>query len=104
MKKTATGVAALLSLGLAGAAQAEIFEGMPDVVVCEVDSGERSGRLLFYLSSQEDGGLTRYTTLGAAPMQIAIGPDGKVSDNALTDCSGKTILQLRDNRQAFDVD
>jgi hypothetical protein len=97
---------ALTGFGLAADAGAEIFKGMPDVIVCEVSipQQQRTGRFVFYLDAQEDGKVTRYTTLGAAPMQIRIGADGIVSNNKLRDCAGKSVRDLRESEQAFDID
>jgi len=87
-------------------ASGEIFEGLPDLIVCnvEIPSQGRSGRVIFYLDSEETGRVTRYTSLGAAPMQIQVLADGTVSDNNLADCTGKTIPELRKSDQAFDFE
>ena len=86
--------------------KAEIFEGMPDVIVCELEipQQERAGRRVFYIDAQEDRRVTRYTTLGAAPLQIRIGADGTVSQNSLGDCGGKTVAELKNADRAFDFE
>ena len=92
--------------GFANPAEAEIFEGMPDVVVCEIEIPQqrRTGRVVFYLDAQEDGGMTRYTSLGVAPMQVRIAADGTISKDNLGDCAGKTVKELRQADRAFDVE
>lgn len=85
---------------------AEIFEGVPDLIVCEIEiplEGRR-GRRVFYLDAQEDGGVTRYTSLGAAPMQLRVDADGSVRQGNLSDCAGRTVAELRQTDQAFDVE
>ncbi len=99
-------VLATVLTGFAKPVRAEIFEGVPDVIVCEVElpQQDRVGRMVFYLDAQEQGRVTRYTSLGAAPMQIRVGPDGTVDQGNLGDCSGKTVSELRNADQAFDVE
>jgi hypothetical protein len=99
----------LLSAVLAGVtvpAGAEIFPGMPDVIVCDIDIPQqgRRGSVVFYLDAQEEGRMTRYTSLGAAPMQVRIGADGSISQDSLGDCAGRTVAQLRQADRAFDVE
>ena len=86
--------------------KAEIFEGMPDVIVCEMEIPQqgRTGRRAFYVDAQEDRKVIRYTTLGAAPLQIRIGADGTVSQNSLGDCGGKTVAELKKSGRAFDFE
>ena len=92
--------------GFASPVRAEIFEGMPDVVVCEIEIPQqgRKGRVVFYVDAQEDGRMTRYTSLGAAPMQVRIAADGTLSKDNLGDCAGKTVKELRQADRAFDVE
>ena len=87
-------------------AAAEIFKGVPDVIVCEVSLSDqsRTGRVLFYLDRQEDGSITTYTSLGAAPMQVRVSADGRIEQSNLGDCTGKTISDLRNEDRAFDLE
>ena len=99
-------VLATVLTALAVPVRAEIFEGVPDVIVCEVELPQqgRVGRMVFYLDAQEQGRVTRYTSLGAAPMQIRVGADGTIDQDNLGDCSGKTVTELRNADRAFDVE
>lgn len=99
-------VLATVLTGFANSVRAEIFEGMPDIIVCEVEIPQqgRVGHIVFYLNAQEQGRVTRYTSLGAAPMQIRVGQDGTVDQDNLGDCAGKTVTELRNADRAFDIE
>lgn len=84
---------------------ADIFAGVPDVIVCTVEiemEHLRRGRVVFYLDAQEEGGDTLYKTLGASPLILQIDQEGKVNPGGLPDCNGKSIKELRDAGRAFD--
>ncbi len=81
----------LLALALisASAARADMIEGYPDVIVCEV----RSGQVLLYLSevTADGGAVYRVGREG-----VKVGPDRVFRRENAPDCNGKTLERLRD--------
>ena len=95
----------LLLLSPLSSARAEIFKGFPDGIICKYGAvpGDRGGEVVFHVHSREDTGIVIYKVFGRRPVVIKIGPDGVVDAGNIKDCHGKTVPQLREAGQAFDV-
>ncbi len=80
-------------------ARAEIFDGFPDVLVC--DGGE-VGNVAFYVSSRDPAGSVTYRALVKGSVLLTVTADGSVSTD-LVFCSGETVEGLRKKGRAFDL-
>ena len=96
-------LALALPCGLFAPADAQIFDGRPDAVVCPVAavSGRPGGQVVFHLVWRDDNGVTYYAAMGTQPFRLQIGADGVVSAPKLEGCDGKTVEQLRAAGRAF---
>ena len=90
---------------LSPTAEAGIFPGRPDVLVCSVDDPidvQPWDQFVFYVSARlEDGGVL-YKSLTSNPVLVTVSPNGRVTAENLEDCDGKTIAELREAGRAFD--
>ncbi len=98
-------VFALLLLSPLSHVRAEIFKGFPDGIVCKYGAvpGDLGGEVVFHVHSRQDDGTVIYKVFGRRPVVIRIKPDGVVDAGNIKDCHGKTVPQLREAGQAFDV-
>ncbi|MDJ0945658.1 MAG: hypothetical protein QNJ30_19495 [Kiloniellales bacterium] len=95
--------AAALLHALVSPADAQIFDGRPDAVVCPVAeiSGRPGGDVVFHLVWRDDEGTTYYAPMGTLAFRLEIGADGVVRAPKLEGCDGKTVEQLRASGRAF---
>ena len=95
----------LLLLAAPSPGRAEIFKGFPDGIVCKYGAvpGDLGGEVVFHVHSRQDDGTVIYKVFGRRPVVIRIKPDGVVDAGNIKDCHGKTVPQLREAGQAFDV-
>lgn len=80
-------LAGMLAAGLTPA-NAGIFEGKEDVMICRLEAAaERiSGEIVLYIAGQFDDGRTLYQSLGITPLTAILTADGKIDAGKLTDC------------------
>jgi hypothetical protein len=83
------GLVVSASFSAATAAQAEIFEGYPDAIVCR--SADR--QVVVYIDVIKDDGSAIYKTLGNDVAQVT--PDHVFHRLNAKDCDGKTLEQLK---------
>jgi hypothetical protein len=98
-----TAVACLSAL-LAFPAVAEVFKGLPDVIVCSIDDPSRENgiiHMLFYLATQQVGSHTLYSTMGARVLELNVSNDGIVTESNKGSCQNKSVTQLEASGQAF---
>ena len=96
-------MAALMTLSVTQVAQAQLFDGRPDILVCSVSqptSADIWDQFVFYISGTRVDGAILYKSLTSNPVLITITPDGKVSAPNLGDCDGKQIKDLWDAGRA----
>lgn len=102
---TAKLCAASILVSQATAAQAAVFAGGPDVLVCSVEDPVNQqpwDQLVFYVSARlEDGGIL-YKSLTSNPILLTMTADGRLRARNLADCDGKTADELRAEGRAFD--
>ncbi|MDJ0851752.1 MAG: hypothetical protein QNK04_25525 [Myxococcota bacterium] len=79
-------------------ARAAVFEGFPDVVVC--DGGE-VGFVAFYVSFRLGDGSVTYRAQVKEPLTIKITAERRVETDRIF-CSGETVDGLRKAGRAFD--
>lgn len=86
-------------------AQAGVFDGRPDALVCSVadpSDVQAWDQIVFYVSARlEDGGVL-YKSLTSNPVLVIVSIDGRVEARNLADCNGKSVIELRDEGRAFD--
>ncbi len=80
-------------------ARAGIFEGFPDVLLCD---GGPVGMVAFYVSFREPNGSVTYRALVKAPVPIRVTPGGRVETDRKF-CAGDTLEKLREAGRAFDL-
>ncbi len=86
-------------------ANAGVFSGLPDVLVCSVDdpsNEQRWDQFVFYVSAKLEDGSVLYKSLTSNPVLVTISTDGRVDAKNLADCDGKTVAELRGEGRAFD--
>lgn len=91
--RSIAGLIASVSLSTATSAQAEIFKGYPDAIIC------RGGdvRAVGYIAQLRDDGSAVYSALGDAYATVT--PDGVFHREGAKDCDGKTLEQLQQDGQ-----
>lgn len=95
----------LLTLMLQPAAQAGVFAGFPDVLVCSVNDPvnvQPWDQLVFYVSARLEGGGILYKSLTSNPILVTIAPGGRLDAKNLADCDGRLVAELRAEGRAFD--
>ena len=98
----------LLAAGFAGAsvpAQAGVFAGRPDVLVCSVDDPinvQPWDKFVFYVSARLEDGSVLYKSLTSNPVLVTVTTEGRVEAENLADCDGKSVAELREAGRAFD--
>ena len=85
-------------------AQAGIFIGMPDAIVCSVK--DPTGvlpweRLVFYASARMRDGDTLYKSSTSDPVVLLVSAEGIVNGANLADCDGLAVETLREEGRAF---
>lgn len=97
----------LAALAIAGAslavpleARAEVFEGFPDVLIC--DGGEEIGKVAFYVSLRDPQGNVTYRAQVKRPVVITVAADGRVTTDGRF-CAGETVEGLRKAGLALDL-
>ena len=94
----------LAAVALAASAQAEIFKGFPDAIVCSLPPSK--GRpapvdVVLHVDARMKGGPVLYKPLGQTAITVEIGDDGVVRAERVKSCDGVTLQQLRDQGRAF---
>lgn len=83
---------------------ADVLEGSPDVIVCQVIvPGGEHGLInwVYYLSSRTEGLHARYNTMGTRSLRLKIDNEGNVVESSKSDCENKTVEQLKTAGQTF---
>lgn len=101
----APGIVTASCLVLGNAADAGVFAGRPDVLVCSVDDPVNEqpwDKFVFYVSARLEDGSILYKSLTSNPVLVKIATNGRVEAKNLKDCDGKTVAELRKEGRAFD--
>jgi uncharacterized protein YdaL len=78
---------------------AEILQGVPDVIVCDVGKG----KIVVYVARRLDDGSTLYEALEREFVaEVTIDANGVLHWENQPNCDGKNIQQLRDQGSVFD--
>jgi hypothetical protein len=88
---------------LNGAANGQMFENRPDVLVCSVTQTQTADewqQFVFYVSGLRKDGAVLYKSLFSNPALISISTEGRVSAPNLSDCDGKTVQELFEKGRA----
>lgn len=105
MKRFAPGLALLAVILLQGIAEAGVFPGRPDVLVCSVDDPVKVqpwDQFVFYVSARLEDGSVLYKSLTSNPVLVTVTTDGRIDAENLEDCDGMTVAELREEGRAFD--
>jgi hypothetical protein len=91
--------AALVLSMLGRPLSAEILQGVPDVIVCDLEQG----KIVVYVARRLNDGSTLYESLEREYMAvITIDANGVLHWQNQPSCDGKSVQQLRDQGSAFD--
>jgi uncharacterized protein YdaL len=78
---------------------AEILQGVPDVIVCDVGKG----KIVVYVARRLDDGSTLYEALEREFVaEVTIDTNGVIHWENQPSCDGKSVQQLRDQGSVFD--
>ena len=94
-----------MAIGPLAPASADVFPGLPDVLVCSVDDPidvQPWDKFVFYVSARLEDGSVLYKSLTSNPVLVTVTEDGRVNAKNLADCDGKTVAELRAEGRAFD--
>jgi hypothetical protein len=90
-------LAGAVPLWSAGIAQAEMFKGFPDVIVCRVQNAQ----VVAFIAIVRDDGSAVYKALGGASATVT--KDRVLHREGAKDCNGKTLDQLAKDGQTRDL-
>lgn len=85
-------------------ANAEIFKGFPDIIVCKAGQGKQApGELVFYVEGRKKNNTAVYKSVGRQTLALKIGNDGivRAETAAVNDCINQSIQQLRKQGRTY---
>ncbi len=82
-----------------GEARASLFEGFPDVLLC---NSPEIGTVAFYASYRNPEGLVIYRAQVERTVNLTVSPTGAISSDFVF-CKGETVEGLRAAGRAFDL-
>lgn len=90
---------ALVLVATGRPASAEVLQGVPDVIACDLEQG----KIVVYVARRLNDGSTLYESLEREYMAvITIDANGILHWQNQPSCDGKSVQQLREQGSAFD--
>lgn len=89
-------VATVLLVSVVAPTKAGVFEGFPDMILCDF----QSGKIVVYIDRVLDDGGAIYKVLSG--QGVTVDSDGVLHRENLPDCDGKSLTQLREEGKTLD--